>query len=540
MNLSRPDPLTSLWLADPTETQYLSMTLADSLRISASQWAEREAVVSAAEPGLPAVRWTYEQLDQKVSRLAASLLAQGYQAGDRIAVWGPSYPEWILIEYAISRAGLVLVTLNPLYKQAELLYALQAAAVSAIFHADEVSGVALSTVIAQVATDIPTLRGIYSFSNGLTKLLEEAPAFIELPAVDPTKLFMIQYTSGTTGQPKAAQMSHQSIITSASNTHRRWEVTSGDRVCHGFPMFHIGGSGCCTPGAILMGATTLPLRVFKADRALDLLEHERCRLFIGVPTMITAMLEHPSFKSRDLSALKMLIIGGAPVPIPMIHTWEEAFGAQVINSYGQTETSGVSTSCRAHDPADKKATTSGVAVPGVSLKVVDQAGAVVSHGVPGELCFQGPGRMIGYRNDTQHVGAIDADGWFHSGDLATMDSQGFIKIVGRAREMIIRGGENLSPVEMENLILQHPLVSQVAVVGVPDAKYGEEACAAVILKPESRLVADELRAWCLERISRWKVPRYVVFIDTLPLTPSGKVKKFILRDQMKASLSLVD
>ena len=532
MRVVRPDPLLALWLADPQQTQRLDTTLADALQRAAVQWPDREAIVTAREPGIDAVRWTYQDLDRMASQLAAALLSNGYRRGDRIAVWGPSEPQWILLEYAISRAGLVIVTLNPLYKQAELLFALRAVEARGIFHADLVSGVAPGEVIRSIAAELPHLIGIHSFSDGVSRLIKSAPQNSVYEPTDPDSLFMIQFTSGTTGSPKAAQLSHSAIMTSARNSYERYGVLPGDRICNGFPLFHVGGSGFATPGAVLCGATLLPLRVFKAERALELMEQERCRVFFGVPTMMIAMLEDPSFGRRDLSALELLVIGGATLPAELIASWERQFGAQVINGYGQTETCGTTAGVSPGDPAEKKATTSGVPFAGVSLKLIDKTGVVVPHGVPGEVCYQGPGRMIGYRNSAAEADGIDADGWLHSGDLATMDAEGYLRIVGRAGDMIIRGGENLSPAEIEGLILQYPGVSQVAVVGVPDRKYGEEACAVVKLAVGASASAEELRAWCLERVSRWKVPRYIVFVDGLPLTASGKVKKFVLREQM--------
>jgi fatty-acyl-CoA synthase len=472
------------------------------------------------------------------SRLAAGLLSSGYRRGDRIAVWGPSEPQWILLEYAICRAGLVIVALNPLYKHAELLHALRAADVRGIFHADQVGAVQPGDVIRSIASELPNRIGIHSFSSDVSELMDAAPAHFRHQAVDPESLFMIQFTSGTTGSPKAAQLSHNAIMTSALNSHRRYGMRSGDRICNGFPLFHVGGSAFATPGAVLLGATALPLRVFKADRTLELLERERCRVFCGVPTMVIAMLEDPSFDRRDLSPLELLVIGGATLPTELLPIWEQRFGAQVINGYGQTESCGATAGIGPGDPADKKANTSGVAFPGVSLKLVDTSGTIVPHGVPGEVCYQGPGRMMGYRDSTPEVETIDADGWLHSGDVATMDHEGFITIVGRAKDMIIRGGENLSPAEIERLILQYPGVSQVAVVGIPDRKCGEEVCAAIKLAEGATPSAEEIRAWCLDRVSRWKVPRYVAFVESLPLTASGKIKKFELRELMVRALSI--
>lgn len=534
----RPDSRLSLW-QDESHVPGGDMTLGGALRAAASRWPDREAIVGISAAGHEEIRWTYARLLERAERLARGLLEQGYEPGDRLAIWGPNYAEWVLLEYALALAGMTVVTVNPLYKEAELAFALESSGVRAVFHAEQAGGQRLEEIVRRVSPGVSSLKGIHSFTGGLGAIEAGSASRAALPEVRSDSTFMIQYTSGTTGTPKAAGISHGAITLTARQSHTRWGIASGDRVCHGFPLFHIGGSGCCTPGAALVGATTLPLHIFKAQRALDVLESERCVAFLGVPTMVIAMMEEPGFAARDLGHLRHLIIGGAPVGIDFIRKVERAFSASVINCYGQTETCGVTSSTTTTDPLEKKDGTSGQPMPGVSVRIVAADGSTVPHGERGELCYKGPGRMIGYRNPPPGQSGIDANGWFHSGDTATMDAEGYLRIVGRSKEMIIRGGENLSPAEIENLLFQHPAVASVAVVGVPDAKYGEEVCAVIKAASGRGIPAPaEIQEWCRERVSRWKVPRYVVFVDELPLTPSGKIKKYLVREEAIRALAL--
>lgn len=530
----------SRWIADQTAAVAPPLSIGAALHAAAQRWPDREALVYSCQPDVGELRWTYRELDERAARLAAALLARGYVPGDRIAIWGPNHPHWILLEYALAKAGLVIVALNPLYKRAELIYALNTAQVVAIFHAEQVGGALLHEAIDAVRDSVPTLRERYSFTGDVERLLQDAPANYTLPLVDPQSLFMIQYTSGTTGAPKAAQLGHGAVATVARNSYRWWEFGSNDRVCHGFPLFHVGGSCNSTPGAMLVGATTLPLYIFKAHQTLDILERERCTGFLGVPSMLTAMLEDPSFQQRDLSALRIIILGGAPVPVKLLRECEAAFGAQIINGYGQTETCGVTCSTTARDSLEHKTQTSGVALPGISAKIVDGNGAVVPLGSAGELCYDGPGKMLGYGNAEANQHAFDSEGWLRTGDIATMNEHGYIRIVGRAKEMIIRGGENLYPAEIEAYLLEHPDVAEVAVIGLPDARYGEEVCAVVRPATPEHASAEQIRGWCTEQVSRWKVPRYIAFIDAMPMTPSGKIKKFLLQEMMIDRFGLAD
>ena len=529
----------ALWLANPDEARPVDLAIGDLLGALATEHPQREAVVYACHSEVDNIRLSYAQLDELATALARALLAAGYTPGDHIAIWAPNNPEWVLLEYAIAKAGMVIVALNPLYKEAELTYALDTAGVRAIFHADRVADVNLRSIIDRVAVNLPNLRGIYSLGPGIARLMAQPDLGVyALPSVHPDSPFMIQYTSGTTGQPKAAVLTHRGIATTARNSYQAWGFGSGDKVCHGFPLYHVGGSGNSTPGAALVGATTLPLYIFKAGRTLDILESERCTGFIGVPSMLTAMMEDPSFQGRDLSALQYIVAGGMSVPARLISQCEEAFGVDIINGYGQTETSGVSCSTVASDTATIKSSTSGRPLPGVSFNIVDGQGNTLPCDQPGELCYRGPGQMLGYLNHQGPQDKLADAGWLRSGDLATMDADGYIRIVGRASEMIIRGGENLSPSEIEAFLLQHEDVAEAAVIGLPDMKYGEEVCAVIIPSHPGHADSEVLRSWCAQGLSRWKVPKYIRFVDAYPKTPSGKIQKFLLRDAMIAALGL--
>ncbi|OYN76239.1 AMP-binding protein [Mycolicibacterium sphagni] len=529
-------------IAPDDETLLLRSSLGKLLRDAARRWPDREAVVYSTQPDVDAVRWTFGELDAQATDLAAGLCAAGYQPGEHIAVWAPNYPEWILLEWAAARAGLVLVALNPLYRAAELAFALRVTATVAIFVVDELKGMRPAELVATVREQVPSLRDVYQLRSDLPALARRGGA-VELSCrtVDPTQPMMVQFTSGTTGVPKAAQLTHQGLATTGRDLLRRLGVQPGDRIAHGFPLFHVGGSGVLTPATASVGYTTLPLVIFEAGRALDLLESERCTGFFGVPTMLLAMLEHPSLPERDLSSLRLIVVGGAVLPVDLVRKVEQAFGVGVLNVYGQTECSGVMASALATDSAELKAESVGVPLPGVSVKIVDTEGAVVACGVAGELLYRGPGAMAGYLNpessDTDSA-PVGSDSWLATGDIASMDDSGYLRISGRVKEMVIRGGENLSPAEIEGVLLGHPDIAEVAVVGVPDRYYGEELCAVVRTVSGADVDQDSVRQWCSDRVSRWKVPRYVVTVHEFPMTPAGKIRKFLVAEQMAVQLGL--
>lgn len=536
--MAKPNKDLSEWIDVLDVSELMSITLGELIETSAKKFPDTEALVYSNQPEVEDIRWTYKDLDEMSSNLAKAFIDAGFNPGDTVGVWGPNHPEWILTEYALAKAGLRIVTLNPLYKEKELIFALNTVAAVAIVHADVIGGVISSDIINSIKNEIPSLRNTYTFDKGLKNLINKGKKSNSvLPKVNPNDIFMIQYTSGTTGVPKAAQMTHQALITSSKNSHLRWQISANQKVCHGFPLFHIGGSACMTLGAASTGAVSLPLYIFKPDVTLDILQNEQCSVFIGAPVLLTAMLEVPNFKNYDLSSLKCLIVGGSNPPLELLKKFSEEFNADVINGYGMTETCGLTSTALPHDPHELKAI-AGLALPGVSLRVVNSDNEIVPNNTPGELHYKGPGLMKGYGNLPDGSSGINPDGWFPTGDLATMNEDGYINIVGRVKEMIIRGGENLYPIEIENYLLEHPGVYEVAVFSLPDKKYDEECCAAVRVDQSIIGNPDELRDWCKDRISRWKVPKYIFFVDSFPITPSGKIQKYKLQEQYISELTL--
>ncbi len=531
-------PTKSIWTATPEDGDLEKISVGQAIVKAAERFGNQEYVVYACQGDTENARWTFSELNALSDRLAAALIQSGYAPGDKVAVWGANHRQWILLEYAIAKAGLILVALNPLYKSRELIYALDTAQAKGIFHADIIRGERVAALIDDIAADAPSLKFKHSFTEGIEDLFNlNAPVDQGLlNNVSADSVQMIQYTSGTTGLPKAPQLSHRSVTTSGRNGFRACGFGEGDRVCLGFPLFHIGGSGFGVLGSVMTGATLLPLVVFNARRTLDVLERERCTGFVGVPSMLIAMLEDETFTSRDLSALRFINVGGAPVPTELVIKCETAFQAEIANGYGQTECSGSMTCIRSKDSTEKKSSTCGKALPGVSLKVIDDEGSVVELGRQGELCYQGPGKMLGYLN-LEDDKTIDDEGWLHTGDLATMDAEGYITLVGRLKDIIIRGGENISPTEIENFLLKHPDVDEASVFGIPDQKYGEIVCAAIRSRAKNHASADEIKAWCMDNISLWKIPEHINFVNEFPATPSGKIKKFVLRDQLITSLN---
>ncbi len=525
----------SVWTASLNDADISELTVGQALSRAAERYGDQEYIVYACHGEDEDIRWTFSELDALSDKLATALLHSGYNAGDKVAVWGPNHRQWILLEYAIAKAGLVLVALNPLYKSQELVFTLTTAGAKGIFHADVIRGEHVAPLLDEVAGKLPSLEFIHSFTDGIDTLMDmNVPTDRSLlNNVSADSVQMIQYTSGTTGMPKAPQLSHRSVTTSGQNGFRACGFGTGDRVCLGFPLFHIGGSGFGILGSVMTGATLLPLLVFNARRTLDILEKERCTGFVGVPAMLIAMMEDETFASRDLSALRFINVGGAPVPTELVLKCESAFDAEIANGYGQTECSGSMTCIRSKDTTEQKAFTCGRPLPGVSLKVVDESGKPVAFGEQGELCYQGPGAMLGYLN-LQNDDTIDKDGWLHTGDLAKMDADGYITLVGRLKDIIIRGGENISPSEIENFLLKHSDIDEAAVFGIPDKKYGEIVCAAVRSRNEDRVSADEIKQWCSDHISLWKVPEHIRFVDSFPTTPSGKIQKFALREQFES------
>jgi fatty-acyl-CoA synthase len=506
------------------------MPLGDLLRSAAQIYGDRDAVVYAKQPEIGDIRWSFSELDMETTKLAAGLLGAGMQPGEKVGVWFPNHPEWLLLQWAIAKAGLVIVTLSPLYKERELKHALTLAEVAWIFCLDELGSMRPFELVQSLRPSLPSLRGVFAVGRHLHDFMSGGDLSVSLPSVRRDSLCMIQFTSGTTGTPKGVQLSHANLIETATAVHRVWKVKAGDRLGHGFPLFHIGGSGVLSIGSVIMGSATLPMRIFDAGRALDIIETERCTAFLAVPTMYIRMMEVNAVSPRDLTSLGWLSSGGSVMKDELRHEIEHVFGAPVLNVYGQTETGGLISSGCSDEAEEIRGSRVGRPLPGVTVKAVDSSGTEVPNGQPGELWYHGPGGMIGYIGDAR-VGDGPSGDWIATGDRGLVHEDGTLSIIGRATDMIIRGGENISPAETEEVIREMAGVAEVAIVGVPDETYGEEICAFVRLDGTRMLAEEEVRSHCAVVLSRWKVPRFVFFTDGFPTTPSGKIQKFILREE---------
>jgi acyl-CoA synthetase (AMP-forming)/AMP-acid ligase II len=540
----------SWWDRDAASPPLANRTIGRLLDEAVKVYGEQEAVASIAQPTPTLdVRWTYRDLRDRAERAAKGLLAIGLEPGDRVAVWAANVPDWLAIEFAVAKAGLVLVTVNPTLKADEVHFILEDADVRALFYIPQVRYFDLAAQLRPILTRLEGLRYVFSlggaddvqsFENflGLGKSVSPEELTAREHAVDADDVAQIQYTSGTTGRPKGAQIAHRGIVNNARLFAQRWRVTTQDRWCNPMPLFHTAGCGMVTLGAMAFGACHLPVAWFDADLVLDVIQREAATIVETVPTMLLALLDRSRETGKVPRSLRLVGIGGAPTPPDLGHRVREEWGAELRIVYGLTETSPLITSVGLDDDEERLFTTVGRPLPEVEVKVVDRRGAVAPTGQPGELCARGYLVMNGYLNQPEATAeVVESDGWFHTGDVATMDDDGFVRIVGRVKDIIIRGGENLYPAEIESILLQHPAVLDVAIVGVPDRYYGEEACAAVRASTDIR--PEELREWLRERVSHQKVPRYVVMVSDFPLTASGKVQKFRLRDQIVSELGLI-
>ena len=536
-------------------------TVGGVLQDAAARWPAREALVVASQ----GVRLTYAELLREVDRLAHGFLAMGLQPGDRVGIWAPNRLEWVLTQFATARAGLVLVNVNPAYRVTELAYALGKVGCRALVLAPTFKS---SDYVAMVREIVPGVehagqgRVVSAAFPGLERLVllgeQSVPGFMpfatlqaageerataSLPDVagllDPDDVINIQFTSGTTGAPKGAMLTHFNIVNNGLFVGRAMRLTHEDRLCIPVPLYHCFGMVMGVLTAVTHGAAMIfPAEAFDPLPVLRAVATERCTALHGVPTMFIAELEHPRFGEFDLGSLRTGIMAGAPCPIQVMRqVIERMHMREVTICYGMTETSPVSFQSSPHDPIEKRVSTVGRVHPHVQVKIIDGDGRVVPHGVAGELCTRGYSVMRGYWDDAERTReAIDPGGWMHTGDLATIDDEGYCQIVGRVKDMIIRGGENVYPREIEEYLYRHPKVQDVAVVGVPDERYGEEVCAVVRLREGCEAAAEEIREFCRGRIAHYKVPRHVVFVDAFPMTVTGKVQKFLLREAVAREL----
>ncbi len=542
-----------------SEQPLLYCTVGEILASAAARWPEREALVVRHQ----GVRLSYREFAARVSALARGMRARGLKPGERVAIWSPNCSEWVLTQFATARAGLILVNINPAYRAGELQFALRKVGcrmliLAATFKTSDYLGMLRSLLpedalsadgnvrcpefpelewVVQLGT--PTQTGFGSFESLCAARLGLTGDASDELALDPEQPINIQFTSGTTGLPKGATLTHFNIVNNGYFVGEGMQLAPEDRVCIPVPLYHCFGMVLGVLAAVTHGAAMVfPSEAFDAEAVLQAVATERCSALYGVPTMFIAELEHPRFREFDLSSLRTGIMAGAPCPIAVMRrVVDEMHMRQITICYGMTETSPVSFQSHVHDPLEKRVTTVGRVHPHVQVKIVDTDGCVVPRGVPGELLTRGYSVMRGYWDDEARTReAVDAAGWMHTGDLAVIDAEGYCNIVGRVKDMIIRGGENVYPREIEEFLYLHPKVLDVAVIGIPDRRYGEEVCAVIRLREGMTAEAAELVEYCRGRIAHYKVPRYVQFVDAFPTTVTGKTQKYLLREEMQKKL----
>jgi fatty-acyl-CoA synthase len=526
-------------------TPLLEQTIGTNLERTIERFGEREALVSCAQ----GLRYTYSELGAAVDELARALAAAGLGRGDRLGIWSPNCAEWTLVQYATAKLGVILVNINPAYRTSELRYALAQSGCRMLIAAPAFKTSDYRAMVEQVRGELPELeRVVFLDSTDWSQLLagaaeiaqdELAARGAELSALDPIN---IQYTSGTTGFPKGATLTHRNILNNGFFVGEGCRYTHEDRVCIPVPFYHcfgmvMGNLACTSHGATMV----IPAPAFDPEATLGAVSAERCTSLYGVPTMFIAMIEAPDFARYDFQALRTGIMAGSPCPVEVMkRVIERMHMSEVGICYGMTETSPVSTQTAFDDSLPKRVGTVGRVQQHLEVKVVDPgSGETVARDQSGELCTRGYSVMTGYWNDPQRTAeTIDGDGWMHTGDLASMDSEGYLSIVGRIKDMVIRGGENVYPREVEEFLYAHPAVADVQVVGVPDQRYGEELMAWIIPKAGADLDRESVRAFCQGKIAHYKIPRYVKLVPDFPMTVTGKVQKFKLREQAIDELDL--
>jgi len=531
--------------AGPTGTPLLEQTIGANLEATVARFPDREALVVVHQ----GVRQTWAQFDSTVNDVAKGLMGMGIQVGDRVGMWSPNFAEWTYIQYATAKIGAIQVNINPAYRTNELQYALDRSGCRLLITRTEYLTSAYQDMVDEVAPNLPGLEQVIYFdTDDWTTLLEAGRSVSDddlrsrsdsLAQGDPIN---IQYTSGTTGHPKGATLSHRSILNNALFVGEACAYSEEDRVCIPVPFYHCFGMVMGNVACSVFGSTmVVPSPTFDPEAVLRTLQDERCTSLYGVPTMFVAQLGHPDLAGFDLSSMRTGIMAGSPCPIEVMrHVIKDMNMGQVTIAYGMTETSPVSTQTSTDDSVEHRVSTVGRVLPHVESKIVDpDTGVTVSRGKAGEYCTRGYHVMLGYWNDPEKTAdAIDSDGWMHSGDLATMDDDGYVNIVGRIKDMIIRGGENLYPREIEEFLYTHPAVADAQIIGLPDEKYGEELMAWVQLAPGEELTEDELRAFCQGKIAHFKIPRYIKFVTEFPMTVTGKVRKVEMREKSIADLGL--
>ena len=543
------------------------LTIGQVLRETAAKYPDHDALVFPQTDR----RWTWREFDAEVDRVAKSLIALGIQDGEHLALWATNVPQWVLLQFATARIGVVLVNINPAYRPFELEYVLKQSDSVALMLVEKFKSSDYFAMLAEICPELadtteglirsakyPQLRRIVALCDSPPQSLLSWPAFLELAEkTTPEQLqareqnsthiqepINIQYTSGTTGFPKAAMLSHRNLLLNAYYVGGCQHLSEQDRLCIPVPFYHCFGCVLGTLACSVYGtAMIIPAEYFQPQATLEAIEKERATAIYGVPTMYIAQLQCPTLAGRDLKSLRTGIMSGAPCPIEVMKQVNETFGLpQLTIAYGQTEASPVITQTHCEDALELRVSTVGLPLPGWDVKIVDpESGQTLPDNTQGELCARGHGVMIGYyKNPEATAAAIDKDGWLHTGDLAVRLPNGYYKITGRLKDLVIRGGENIYPREIEEFLFTHPAVEQVAVVGVPDSKYGEELCAWIKLRAGQTATEDEIRQFCRRNLAHYKTPKYVKFVEAFPQTVTGKIQKFKIRDLMKEELGLTE
>lgn len=506
-------------------------TVGQALRQAAAAWGGRIALVDGTTPGGAGRRWTFEALLQDAEHIARFLLAR-FGPGEHVAVWAPNSPEWVLLEFGAALAGLTLVTVNPAYQAEELAYVLNQSDAVGLFTVREYRGRDLLAIVDAVRPVLPALRAILLL-GGWADSAASTDDSGELPAVQPDHVAQIQYTSGTTGFSKGALLTHRGIANNARFYARFIGATEDDVWVNPMPLFHTAGCGLATLGALQTGGVQVLPAGFDAGLMLRLLETERGSIVLCVPTMLLGMLDHPEFSRCNLSSWRLITLGGAPVPPELVRRARRQVGAQVAIGFGQTESSPYITHTSPGDPVEESITTVGRPLPQCEVKIVDpNDGRTLPIEQTGEICTRGYAVMKGYYKNTEATAAaLDREGWLHTGDIGSLDARGYCRVEGRLKDMIIRGGENIYPREIEQLLFEHPAVADAAVVGIPDEVWGEIPVAFIRLSGDVRPTEEELSVLCRQHLAHYKTPKHWRFVAQFPLTASGKVQKFVLRDQ---------
>ncbi len=553
--------LATSYVSGTSAVPLIGETIGQHFDRTVAKWPDREALIVRQQN----IRYTWRQLAEQVDAFAAGLVALGLEPGERIGIWSPNNAEWCITQFATAKAGLVLVNINPAYRLAELEYALNKVGCKALvtataFKTSDYAGM-LTTLLPELNTCLPghlvatkaphlatviqigatTIPGAFPFGDipamgGAAERAKLADLAGKLQFDDPIN---IQFTSGTTGAPKGATLTHHNILNNGFFTAETMKLTHEDRLCIPVPLYHcfgmvMGNLGCVTHGAAMI----YPGEGFDPLATLEAIQAERCTALYGVPTMFIAQMDHPRFREFDVSTLRTGIMAGSPCPIEVMRRAMSLMNLRDITiAYGMTETSPVSFQTGLDDPVERRVATVGRIHPHLECKIVDTDGRVVPPGTPGELCTRGYSVMRGYWGDPERTAeAVDEARWMHTGDLATIDAEGYCAIVGRIKDMVIRGGENVYPREIEEFLYRHPRIADVQVFGVPDPKFGEELCAWVKLRDGETLTEDEVRDFCRGQIAHYKIPRYVRFVPDFPMTVTGKMQKFIMREVMMKEL----